>query len=171
MALLQKNGYGQVEPNNITGRRSGRVYAQKALRADMAATLESGKLQNGMFLVYDLLEGCHTDGSKGELGLVYNEVKVYRDTEGAKDFYVAAGSDGLIFPRILGLTKGDVFTTNLVDITTPHGTGALVGVKLVPQANGVLKQVADTTDAPIVLTIVKETTMPDGQKAVKVQYL
>ncbi|MGL5958147.1 MAG: hypothetical protein ACRCZZ_06100 [Phocaeicola sp.] len=169
MALLQKNGFGQVEPNNLAGRLSGRVYAQKQLKDGLA--LQADKLQNGMFLVYDMVEGCHTDSTKGEMGLVYNEVKVYDSRESYKDFYVKPGTDGLIFPRIIGLVKGDVFTTNLVDLDTVFGTNATVGLKLVPGANGVLKETATPAPGDLVLTVVKETTMPDGQPALKLQYL
>lgn len=169
MALLEKKGYGQVEPNFLSGRRSGRVYAQKELKDTALAVLPEMKLQNGMFLVYDLVEGCHVDATKGELGLVYNEVKVYDVRESYKDFYVAPGTDGKIYPRIIGLIKGDTYTTNMVDLTTPYGTGALAGVKLVVR-NGVLTEEAPV-DGELTLTVVKETTLPDGQKAVKVQYL
>ena len=172
MALLKETGtYGQVEPNNLSGRRSGRVYAQKEMKAGVLDTLADKKLQNGMFMVYDLAEGCHVDGTKGELGLVFNEVKIYDDSrESYRDFYVKPGTDGKIFPRIIGLVKNDVYTTNMVDLTTAFGTGATAGLKLVP-VNGVLTETAAPADTDIVLTIVKETTMPDGSKAVKVQYL
>lgn len=171
MALLKKDGtYGQVEPNRLAGRYSDRVYAQKEMKASVGALLPEQKLQNGMFMVYDLLEGCHLDGSKGELGLVYNEVKLYDSRESYKDFYVKPGTDGKVFPRIIGLVKNDVFTTNMVNLTTTFGGGATAGLKLVPVA-GVLTETATPADGDLVLTIVKETTLPDGSPAVKVQYL
>ena len=82
-------GYGQVEPNHLSARRTGQIYAQLPAAADIA------KLENGQFVKYDYLNGEVNFTGEGEWMLVYNEVKLYRDEETEcefamlKDNYVA----------------------------------------------------------------------------------
>ena len=73
-------GYGHVEPNHMTAKRSGQVYAQ--LPANKDITL----LENGQFVKYDYQNGeCNFTGV-GPWRMVYNEVKVYEDRETDADF-------------------------------------------------------------------------------------
>lgn len=157
MALLTKNGYGQVEPNHLSAQRTAQIYAQ--LPVDPAITV----VENGMFLKYDMAAGEVNTTGAGEFMLVYNEIKLYdlaRQT--VKDFaLVGAG----VLPRLFKTNVGDIFTTNLVDLLTKDVV--VVGDLLEPTA-GVLTQVAAAT-GEILFQVVKVTTMPDGQKAVKVQ--
>lgn len=79
-ATFVQRGYGQVEPNLMTAKRNGQVYAQ--LPADKDIEL----LENGQFVKYDYASGvCNFDG-EGPWRMVYNEVKVYDDREGDADF-------------------------------------------------------------------------------------
>ena len=77
-------GYGQVEPNHLSARRNGQIYAQ--LPADSSITL----LENGQFAKYDYKDGLvkiDTAGNiAGEWLLVFNEVKVYEDYQTDADF-------------------------------------------------------------------------------------
>lgn len=157
MALLTKDGYGQVEPNHLSAQRTAQIYAQ--LPVDPAITV----VENGMFLKYDMAAGEVNTTGAGEFMLVYNEIKLYdlaRQT--VKDF--ALVGDGVV-PRLFKTNVGDIFTTNLVDLTVKDVVA--VGDLLEPTA-GVLTQVAAAT-GEILFQVVKVTTMPDGQKAVKVQ--
>lgn len=157
MALLTKNGYGQVEPNHLSAQRTAQIYAQ--LPVDPAITV----VENGMFLKYDMAAGEVNTTGAGEFMLVYNEIKLYdlaRQT--VKDF--ALVGDGVL-PRLFKTNVGDIFTTNLVDLTVKDTVA--VADLLEPTA-GVLTQVAAAT-GEILFQVVKVTTMPDGQKAVKVQ--
>lgn len=157
MALLTKVGYGQVEPNHLSAQRTAQIYAQ--LPVDPAITV----VENGMFLKYDMAAGEVNTTGAGEFMLVYNEIKLYdlaRQT--VKDF--ALVGDGVL-PRLFKTNVGDIFTTNLVDLTVKDTVA--VADLLEPTA-GVLTQVAAAT-GEILFQVVKVTTMPDGQKAVKVQ--
>lgn len=157
MALLTKNGYGQVEPNHLSAQRTAQIYAQ--LPVDPAITV----VENGMFLKYDMAAGEVNTTGAGEFMLVYNEIKLYdlaRQT--VKDF--ALVGDGVL-PRLFKTNVGDIFTTNLVDLTVKDTVA--VADLLEPTA-GVLTQVAAAT-GEILFQVVKVTTMPDGQKAVKLQ--
>lgn len=96
-ATFVTRGYGQVEPNHLSARRTGQIYAQ--LPADPSIEL----LENGQFAKYDyahkvvtlgkatvnLKEGVSAETgeeSKGEWMLVLNEVKLYEDRQQYEDF-------------------------------------------------------------------------------------
>lgn len=175
MALLTKNGYGQVEPNHLSAQRTGQIYAQ--LPCDSAIEI----LENGSFLKYRYAAGkCDATTATasefmGEFMLVFNEIKLYDNArQGYKDFAMKKAEmvDGVITPRLFKVNDGDIFTTNLVDVTAAKGNR--VGKFLVPTINGnvaILTEKAIPENGDEVYLIVKETTMPDGQEAVKVQKL
>jgi len=82
MANFTRNGYGQVEPNQLSAQKTGRIYAR--LRLDE----EVDVLQNGEFMYYDYANGTVNCGktadattgtvaTKGEPMLVFNEIKLY----------------------------------------------------------------------------------------------
>lgn len=73
-------GYGQVEPNHLSARRTGQIYAQ--LPADESIDI----LENGQFVKYDEASGKVNFTGPGEWLLVFNEVKVYGDRETDADF-------------------------------------------------------------------------------------
>lgn len=165
MALLEKKGYGQVEPNHLAGQKSGMIYAQ----LPVAASVE--KVENGMFMKYDMAAGeINLDGN-GEYMLVFSEVKLYEPRHTYKDFVLTKDqfTDGKIYPRLIGTFPGDHFTTNLVDMTT--GKGSRKGKFLqVDASTGVLKETDQGSLKPelAVWQVAKETTLADGQYAVKV---
>lgn len=73
-------GYGQVEPNHMSAKRNGQVYAQ------LPANKEIELLENGQFVKYDYATGeCNFTGA-GPWRMVYNEVKIYEDRETDADF-------------------------------------------------------------------------------------
>ena len=76
---------------------------------------------------------------------------------------------GTFYPRLGFLSVGDRFTTNTVDLTTTWAglteEALKAGIYMIPGADGYWKQSAE--DAPVIAQVVKKTTMPDGQKAVK----
>ena len=79
-AKFVKLGYGQVEPNHLSARRNGKIYAQ--LPADENIEV----LENGQFVKYDYAAGKVNFTGAGEWLLVFNEVKVYDDRETDADF-------------------------------------------------------------------------------------
>lgn len=92
-------GYGQVEPNHLSARRTGQIYAQ----LPAASTID--KLENGQYVKYDYLNEEVNFTGEGEWMLVFNEVKLYRDEQVEcefamlKDNYVA---------RVYSPSNGDV---------------------------------------------------------------
>lgn len=165
MALLEKKGYGQVEPNHLAGQKSGMIFAQLPVKKG------TDTVQNGMFMKYDLGAGEINLNGNGEYMLVYSEVKLYDPRETYKDFALtkAQSTDGKIYPRLIGTFPGDIITTNLVDVTTAKGSLAKVFLQ-VDSATGILKEVEiGSAKAELALwQVIKETTMPDGQYALKI---
>lgn len=161
MAKLNKKGYGQVEPNHLAGQKSGAIFAQ--LPADNSLDV----VENGMFMKYDYAAGeCNLDGN-GEDMLVFSEVKLYDPTHSYKDFALKKvdSVDGKIYPRLMLTFPGDHFTTNLVDMTSAKGSRK---GKFLTVQNGILTEQASDPGTGMTWQVAMETTLPDGQPAVKV---
>ncbi len=161
MAKLNKKGYGQVEPNHLAGQKSGAIYAM--LPADDSLEV----VENGMFMKYDYAAGeCNLDGD-GEDMLVFSEVKLYDPTHSYKDFALkkADSADGKIYPRLMLTFPGDHFTTNLVDMTSLKGSRKGKYLKV---ENGILTEQVSKPENGMVWQVAMETTLADGQEAVKV---
>jgi len=164
MTMLTKIGYGQVEPNHLSAQRTGQIYAQTPVTADIKV------LENGAFLKLDSATNTLGTTGNGEWMLVYNEVKLYDNAkQGYKDFVVRADETvgGKIYPRMFKINVGDIFTTNLIE------AGLEAGDQVTPTADtdskvGILKSFTTGTDPDMVFEVLKITTMPDGQPGVKV---
>lgn len=169
-AAYVTRGYGQVEPNHLSARRTGQIYAQLPVNKDIEV------LENGQFAKYDYVKGEVNFTGKGEWMLVFNEVKVYDAREQDQDFamirdnydarvYNAVGAEmpegTKMVPRLFKTNVGDIFTTNCI-----NEEELAVGDELSPAADGYL---AKGGDGSIVFAVVKVYTMPDGQKGVKIQ--
>ena len=86
-AKMVKRGFGQVEPNHLSARFTGEIYAQ------MPAAKEIEVLEQGQFVKYDYAAengGEVNFTGAGEWMLVYNEVKLYRDEQVECEFALIA---------------------------------------------------------------------------------
>ena len=118
---MKRIGYAQVEPNHLSARYTGQIYAQLPARHSDGKAIE--QLENGQFLKYDYAAGCASDNknSAGEWMLVFNEEKLYDERyQNHKDFAMLAKdfTDKTIYPRLLKTNVGDIFTTNAFKSTT-----------------------------------------------------
>ena len=163
MALLVKEGFGQLEPNHLSAQRNGQIYAQ--LPCDSSIEV----LQNAQFVKYDYAKGKVGYTGEGEWMLVYNEVKLYDPRHSYKDFALQKKNcvGGEMVPRVMKTMVGDIFTTNLVDLKD-KGAAFDVGDKLVVGTTGILEYSA-APGAGMVWQVAKVYTMADGQPAVKIQ--
>ncbi len=191
---MKRIGFGQVEPNHLSARRTAQIYAQLPANKDIKI------LENGQFVKYDYAaRECNFSG-EGEWMMVFNEVKLYDDAwrESYKDFAMIAsnyteGSDdithdglgpfpGRMTPRVIKINVGDHWTTNTLGERNTSGKAtvdckltkeecadlATNPVFLAPNAEtGMLEKVANKS-GEFVLQVVKYYTLPDGQEAVKV---
>lgn len=97
-------GYGQVEPNHMSAKRNGQVYAQ----LPAAASIEL--LENGQFVKYDYAKGvCDFDGA-GPWRMVFNEVKIYEDRETDADFAMIKDRYNARVYSPIGQVKSDLKT-------------------------------------------------------------
>ena len=144
MALLNKNGFGQVEFNRVQSQIT------KEIISTMPAADTITAIEMGSFVVPDYTK---------------NEVKTSRKdfrlekVEGNGHFL----SQGII-PRAYKMHVGDLFHTNLVD----SADSVTAGDKFVVDTTGVLTTIGEAeATAKMIFEVVKESTMPDGQKAIK----
>ena len=92
-------GYGQVEPNHLSARRTGQIYAQLPANKDIKV------LENGQFVKYDYLNGEVNFTGEGEWMLVFNEIKLYRDEQVDAEFAMVKDN---YMARIYSPVDGDV---------------------------------------------------------------
>lgn len=144
MAQINRMGYGQVEQNFVSAGRIGGVYASRPYDGD--ATI----LEQGMFLKYDpATNTCNTTG-KGEWYMVYNEEEHYDEREmNHKDYAMKKSDfiDGKMYPRLLKISTGDIFTTNTFGAYKADYAGATYPGKYdgVANANTTLNMAKVTT--------------------------
>ena len=164
MALLVKEGFGQLEPNHLSAQRNGQIYAQLPCESSMEV------LQNAQFVKYDYAGGKVNFSGEGEWMLVYNEVKLYEPKHSNKDFALLKKNciGGEMVPRVMKTMVGDIFTTNLVDNGLKGSALAVKDKLTVAEGTGILEYSA-APGAEMVWKVVKVYTMTDGQPAVKIQ--
>ena len=190
MALtrMEIDGYGQLELNNCAFRRDGRIEAQVAVSS--AGFSKNAPMENGMILAIDKANSVakKATGKTLPVALNYTAEHMYDERkDGLKDFSTAPTDDFL--PRFGYLSVGETFTTNCVcfDIdasatdaeyssedaalsavasyktSTLYGTDCSMGAILVTAQSSKIQNVK--------LKVVKDTTMPDGQKGIKFQVI
>ena len=167
MAHIEKNGYAQLELNNAAFRRSGRIEAQ----CKIAEGIEY--LENGMLLAVNnaarQVEFVGEDNTHLPVALHYSSEHMYDNRANAlKDFKLEPGS---FLPRLGYLGAGDKYTTNCVDYDGDLWAAIGAGTVLYAHAGADGYHLVNTTAAGAIAIVIGETTMPDGQKAVKFQAL
>lgn len=204
MARLVKDGYGQLELNQVAWPRDGRIEAQCALDASVFSTGPNDTenkvvCQNGMILVVDnvarkiRLPGADDDETT-VYAINYSSEHLYDErAQGLKNFKLYAqpetavktgvGNAGAIwpgydfFPRLGYLSVGDKFTTNTVELNGYTEDTLKADLKSFKKILGGVSVTGDITligeDGAVpngpVLQVIKVTTMPDGQPALKFQ--
>ena len=106
MADFKRNGYGQVEPNQLSAQKTGQIYASLPLDSTVEV------LQNGEFMYYDYATGkvtCGDDDTVGEPMLVFNEIKLYEPywQTSYKDFAMIRVGDNYVTSRRATEAYGD----------------------------------------------------------------
>ena len=109
-----RNGYGQVEPNQLSAQKTGQIYASLPLASDVDI------LQNGEFMYYDYKSGTVTADGVGEPMLVFNEVKLYEPfwQTSYKDFAMIRVGDNYVTSRLATAGYGDGAETK--GVTSAH---------------------------------------------------
>ena len=108
MSFLRE-GYGQVEPNQLSAQKTGQIYASLPLDKNVNI------LQNGEFMYYDYAAGDNgmvTAGNENTLGepmLVFNEIKLYEPfwQTSYKDFAMIRKGDNYVTSRLATAGYGE----------------------------------------------------------------
>ena len=165
MALIKlaKNGYGQLELNFAAFRRNGAIEAQ----CKLAEGIEF--VENGMLLAVDRATRTvkYPTGAEGEvIALNYTTEHMYDERErGLKYFKLDKDT---FLPRLGYIGTPDKFTTNTVcyeEGTTP--ADYKYGKACAEEGFEGYIELTNTREGAYVEVINANTTMPDGQKAVK----
>lgn len=115
MSFLRE-GYGQVEPNQLSAQKTGQIYASLPLDDDVQV------LQNGEFMYYDYVSGkvSATDSTNvAEPMLVYNEIKLYEPfwRTSYKDFAMIRKGENYVTSKLATAGYGDGSLTTSASIT------------------------------------------------------
>ena len=206
---FKRIGYGQVEPNQLSGIKTGQIFASLPLDKEVKV------LQNGEFMYYDYASGSVNATAEANAApepyLVYQEIKIYENWLSYKDFamirvgdnYVtnnpaigrltSANTDGTVYgdgaetegasidhsdyqagyrmdgiaPRLVKTNVGDVYTTNMVDEEGTYEVGTVLTLKKTDRNTLVLSSSGNIDSVKFI--VVKDYTMPDGQRGLKLQ--
>ena len=162
---MKRIGFGQVEPNHLSAKRTGQIYAQLPAAKGIAV------LENGQFVKYDYANGEVNLTGAGEWMLVFNEVKLYEDRQTYKDFALKAADavGGEIVPRVFKTNIGDIYTTNMVVVDGKDEMEYKEGDILVPGEDGILAiPEGDPAATDMQWEVAKVYTLADGQAALKI---
>lgn len=184
---IDRIGYGQVEPNHLSGIVTGQILAQLPTDTSMGDVIE-----NGRFAKYDYATGTVNTAGSGEWMLIYNEIKNYDERKQSlkdfamirkdftpgrydmKDNSLSSKGAGEIYPRLISTVLGDIFTTNCFNKNEVGPDGKVIGIEVEEGkyvkvgTEGYLEasENAEVEDSPV-FQVVKIYTMPDGQDGVK----
>ena len=178
MPNFTREGYGQVEPNQLSAQKTGQIYASLPLHKDVKV------LQNGEFMFYDYATGTvNANATVGEPMLVFNEIKLYEPywQTSYKDFAMIRVGDNYVTSRRATAAYGEnsdkeqaatidpahteygyrmdgiaprLFKTNIGDIYTTN----MVKTDVVYAAGDLLKPVKNAESNTMVLEKTEETT-------------
>lgn len=112
-----RNGYGQVEPNQLSAQKTGQIYARLPLDPEVDV------LQQGEFMYYDYANGTvnagkdgtgNTKKTMGEPMLVFNEIKLYEPfwRTSYKDFALIRVNHVSTTGGVTTVTKGENYVTS-----------------------------------------------------------
>ena len=118
-AKMVKRGFGQVEPNHLSARFTGEIYAQ------MPAAKDINVLEQGQFVKYDYANRAVNFTGVGEWMLVFNEIKLYRDWETDEDFAMIKRDYNAYVYSLMGQnSNGEMTEEQLIKTYTSLGQQA-----------------------------------------------
>lgn len=126
-ATFVEYGYGQVEPNHLSAKRTGQIYAQ------LPAAASIDMLQNGQFVKYDYAANENGIGEvnftgKGEWMLVYNEIKLYHEGQADCEFAMLKDNyQARLYSPVNGLSAKEGQTRFYNGVDSTGNTSATIG--------------------------------------------
>lgn len=155
--------YKMVEINRCAFQKDARIASQ--LPINTAVFNETTPLENGTLVGIDEVNGYITTYTTAlHLGLHYSSEETYDVREGTLGDFAITDNEGF-YPRVGYVEAGDIFTTNAVEGTIST-TSYSAGTDLTVNTKGYLTTAG--TDGTVVAQVIKVTTLPNGDAAVKV---
>lgn len=153
-ATMVQFGYSQVEPNKLSARHNGKIFAQLPANKDIEI------LENGMFAKYDYANKEVNFTGPGEWLLVFNEVKVYENLETDADFAMIKDNYQAIVYNALGDGKFVHFNPRRdgVDVTEYDQTD---GYGLMPEGTTMVPRLFKTDLGDIMTTNAVKAAITD----------
>jgi hypothetical protein len=178
------NNYGVIELNHVSWPETARVFGQLPL--DPTDFASPKVAENGMWLTYDIEGGVvrFPDAVTEPVGLLYMGEKEYNKFDvGLNLYHLNQAND--FYPRIGMPMVGDIYTTNTLcydnavytsagAFTTLLSRYATTAVYLIPCTTNGAPQVVEADklgSAATIAKVVKYYTLPNGDPAVKVQFI
>ena len=170
---LNKEGYGQIELNQVAFRRDGRIEAQCALNSEefpVGKTEIGSVAENGMLFAIDnvkheLKKATLALAASEVIGINYSTEHLYDERMGGsyKYFYLPNGDTS--FPRLGLLAIGEKAIETAVKGVAPVYAG------IASDGSGYWEISATAPTAGPVARVIEFATMPDGQTVLKLQIL
>lgn len=171
--------YASLEINRASFLKTGMIVSQTPLAA---AFTTSAPCENGMWVNANKAAGeiAAVSNAGQMVGIVYTAEKEYGPDVGLKNFKKVGGD----YPRVGIVAIGDTFTSNCftyatsdftndaaVDLALVPATLASAPLYLIPSTDGSgapkLVKAAGLTGAKTIAQVIKKTTMPNGEAALK----
>lgn len=186
MALTRVNitGFGVLEPNGLTGYKSGKIKAQYLLNGTDFTS--AAPAENGMWVLADgITESVKLPAvDSGNLYIVATEEARYNQfVQGLNSFALYGDYEA---PKLVRLEPGDTYTSNTFSfvagtdpgeyaaeaaLMTALGNIATVPVYVVPAVNGAPRLTPTAGDAKVVGKVIKVYTLPNGDWGLKVEVI
>lgn len=174
---LAKDGYGQIELNQVAFRRDGRIEAQCKLDTTQFPADGTVVAENGMLFAIDrvtrtLKKATAALAATQVIGINYSAEHMYDERYlGLKNFALTSND---FLPRLGYLAVGDKFTTNTIcydegtyadmdAVQTALEGGTIVYAGIATDGSGYWQLVSSAPSAGPVAQVVEVHTMPDGQ--------
>ena len=189
MARFTITNYGVIELNHVSWPETARVFGQLPLDS---TDFETAPAENGMWLAYDIAGGSvrFANAVTEPVGVLYMGEKEYNQFEpGLNNYRLERGG---FYPRIGMPQVGDIYTTNTFSYTKGSGDGefedndavvtalgnlASAPLYLIPSTTEGAPRLTDATGlgaatgVVTVAQVVKYYTLPNGDPAIKVQFI
>ena len=198
MANFTRIGFGQVEPNQLSAQKTGQIYASLPLD-ESVKVLQNGEFMYYSYADNKVTAEPTVPGQEPMLVFneikIYEDYLRLKDFamirvgdnyvthrpftgaygDGAENIGVNATPghteygyrmDG-ICPRLVKTNIGDIYTTNMVDEEGIYEVGTVLTLKKTTRNTLVLSPSGDITSVKFI--VVKDYTMPDGQRGLKLQ--
>ena len=171
--LFTIEGYSVLETNQVAAVKTGQIKAQYPLES----AINTAGAQNGQVYVVDEKTKTvkYATAAADYVYLHASEEQIYEPHLGRASFVLKKATADKAVPKMLKLTKGDVFETNAVDkgayadLTAVTAAITAKTISAVANTNGDIKLLATAslTTEPVVFIPVEVVKLPNGTQGIR----